>query len=193
MDEQPSAGFAPDEPQEASAEWEDRQDDAEATNEQEQEQEPEPDWQGLAAERYDRLLRLQADFDNFRRRVDREREELRGQVTGAVLSDLLPVYDNLERAVKFMPNDGEAKAWRMGVEMTLKGFDEVLARLGVTPIATVGQPFNPRVHEAVQRVDSGEPEGIVVEELLKGFQWKERVLRASLVKVSTGNPPQPES
>ena len=191
MDEQPSEGFASDETQDASAKWEDRQDDAESTNEQAQESEP--DWQELAAERYDRLLRLQADFDNFRRRVDREREELRGQVTGAVLSDLLPVYDNLERAVKFMPNDGEAKAWRMGVEMTLKGFDEVLARLGVTPIATVGQPFNPRVHEAVQRVDSGEPEGIVVEELLKGFQWKERVLRASLVKVSTGNPPQPES
>ncbi|AUW93205.1 MAG: nucleotide exchange factor GrpE [Sulfobacillus thermosulfidooxidans] len=152
-------------------------------------QEPQEDatnWQQVAQDRYDQLVRLQADFDNFRRRMDREREELRGFVTGAILKDFLPVYDNLERALKYMPEEGEAKAWRAGLEMTLKGFNEVFTRFGVTPIETVGLPFDPRVHEAVQQVDSAEPEGTIVEELLKGFQWREQVLRASLVKVSTG-------
>ncbi|OLZ10461.1 nucleotide exchange factor GrpE [Sulfobacillus thermosulfidooxidans] len=146
----------------------------------------ETNWQQVAQDRYDQLVRLQADFDNYRRRVDREREELRGYVTGAILGDFLPVYDNLERALKYMPDTDEAKAWRMGVEMTLKGFNDVLTKFGVTPIPTVGTIFDPRVHEAVQRVDSDEPEGTIIEELLKGFQWKDRVLRASLVKVSTG-------
>ncbi|MCL4495734.1 MAG: nucleotide exchange factor GrpE [Firmicutes bacterium] len=153
-------------------------------------EEVETDWQKMAQERYDQLVRLQADFDNFRRRVDREREELRGYVTGAILGEFLPVYDNLERALKYMPDTGEAKAWRMGVEMTLKGFNEVLNKFGVTPIPSVGTAFDPRVHEAVQRVDSDHPEGIIVEELLKGFQWKDRVLRASMVKVSTGQDAQ---
>lgn len=144
------------------------------------------DWQQVAQDRYDQLIRLQADFDNFRRRMDREREELRGFVTGAILKDFLPVYDNLERALKFMPQNQETQPWRAGLEMTLKGFNEVFNRFGVTPIVTVGEPFNPRVHEAVQQVDSAQPEGIIVEELLKGFQWREQVLRASLVKVSTG-------
>lgn len=144
------------------------------------------DWESLAADRYDQLIRLRADFDNFRRRVEREREELRGYVTGSVLHDILPVYDNLDRAIRYMPNEGEAKSWRVGVEMTLKGFDEVLGRLGVKPIAAKGLQFDPRIHEAVARVASTEPEGIIVEEVLKGFQWNSQVLRASLVKVSTG-------
>lgn len=143
-------------------------------------------WEALAEERYDQLLRLRADFENFRRRMDREREETQGQVTGALLGDLLPVYDNLERAVKFMPTEGEAKAWRVGLDMTMKGFDEALGRMGVTPIKALGEIFDPRFHEAVQSVESEEPEGTIVEELLRGFQWKDRVLRATLVKVSEG-------
>lgn len=149
-------------------------------------EEMETNWEQVAQDRYDQLVRLQADFDNYRRRVDREREELRGYVTGAVLGDFLPVYDNLERALKYMPDTNDAKPWRMGVEMTLKGFNEILAKLGVTPIPAVGSAFDPRVHEAVQRVDSDEPEGTILEELLKGFQLKDRVLRASMVKVSAG-------
>jgi len=145
-----------------------------------------PDWEQVAAERYEQLVRLRADFDNFRKRMDRERDEWMARIAESLLTDLLPVYDNLERAVKFMPTEGEAKAWRVGVEMTLKGFEEALGRLGVTPIAAVGQPFDPRFHEAVQQVDSDEPEGTIVEEVVRGFQWRDRVLRASLVKVSQG-------
>ncbi len=149
-------------------------------------EEPQTDWEAIAQDRYDHLVRLQADFDNFRRRIDREREDIKAYVVGSILSDLLPVYDNLERALKFMPNDGDAKSWRVGLEMTLKGFNEALARQGVEAIDSTGQMFDPRLHEAVQRVASDLPEGMIVEELMKGFRWKERVLRASMVKVSEG-------
>ncbi len=155
--------------------------------------EPEENWEEVARSRYDQLIRLQADFDNFRRRMDRERDEIQGRVAERLLSDLLPVFDNLERAVKFMPTEGEAKAWRVGVEMTLKGFLEALARLGVSPIEAEGVHFDPRYHEAVQQVDSSAPEGTVVEELQRGFVWNDRVLRASLVKVSTGVEPTEEA
>jgi len=144
------------------------------------------DWEGLAANRYDQLVRLQADFENFRRRVDRERVEAEAQTIGKLLSALLPVYDNLERAVRFMPTEGDAKAWRVGVEMTLKGFNEALERLGVEVIATVGEKFDPRLHEAIQQAPSEFADGVVAEELQKGFRWRERILRAALVKVSTG-------
>lgn len=156
-------------------------------------QETAPDWEKVAEDRYEQLIRLRADFENFRRRVDRDREDIVGRVTGALLADLLPVYDNLERALKYMPTEGDAKAWRVGVEMTLKGFDEALGRLGVSAIPSVGHPFDPRLHEAVQRVDSEQAEGIIVEEVLKGFQWKGQVLRASMVKVSTGRPLETEN
>lgn len=154
-----------------------------------EEPEEQINWEDLAQSRFEHLVRLQADFDNFRRRMDREREEIHGRVAERLLGDLLPVYDNLERALKYMPNDGEAKAWRVGVEMTLKGFDEALGRLGVMPIVALGAAFNPRFHEAVQRVDSDEPEGTIMEELVRGFTWNDRVLRASMVKVSTGEAP----
>ncbi len=153
----------------------------------------ETNWEEVARSRYDQVVRLQADFDNFRRRMDRERDEIQGRVAERLLSDLLPVFDNLERALKYMPSEGEAKAWRVGVEMTLNGFLEALARLGVKPIQALGVHFDPRFHEAVQRVDSAEPEGTVVEELQRGFLWNERVLRASLVKVSTGEGASAES
>lgn len=149
---------------------------------------PEEDWKTLAESRWDQLLRLKADFENFRRRVDRDRADSQAETIGRLLTSLLPVYDNLERALRFMPNEGEAKAWRVGVEMTLNGFNEALARLGVTPVETGGQRFDPRLHEAVQQVESELPEGTVVEEVQKGFQWGDRVLRAALVKVSSGAP-----
>lgn len=144
------------------------------------------DWEDIARQRYDQLIRLQADFENFRRRMDRERSEIQGRAAEGLLGDLLPVFDNLERALKYMPTEGEAKAWRVGVEMTLKGFLEAFQRLGVQPIEAVGTLFNPRFHEAVQRVESSEPEGTIVEELQRGFVWSDHVLRASLVKVSSG-------
>lgn len=145
------------------------------------------DWESVAKERYDQLVRLQADFENYRRRLERDREEFAVQLTGSMLGNFLPVYDNLERAVKFMPVDGEGKSWRVGVEMTLKGFDEALAKMGVEPIATVGEGFDPKYHEAIGREPNEQAEGTIIEELLKGFRWRDRVLRAALVKVSAGS------
>ena len=159
----------------------------------EAETEPEADWRAMAESRYDQLIRLRADFENFRRRTERDRVESEAQIISRILHDLLPVYDNLERAVKFMPTEGEAKAWRVGVEMTLNGFNEALGRLGVQPIATVGNPFSPSLHEAVQQVESTWPEGVVAEEVQKGFSWRDRVLRAALVKVSSGGGQEPDA
>ncbi len=149
-------------------------------------EDPETNWETVAEERYEQLVRLRADFENFRRRQDREREDIRAFVMATVLSDLLPVYDNLDRALKSMPADDEAKSWRVGIEMTMKGFNEALSRQGVDAIMTEGQMFDPRWHEAIQRVPSDLPEGTIVGELAKGFRWKERVLRASMVRVSEG-------
>lgn len=149
-------------------------------------EEPETNWEAVAEERYDQLVRLRADFENFRRRQDREREDIRGFVMATVLSDFLGIYDNLDRALKAMPTDDAAKSWRVGIEMTMKGFNEAFMRQGVEAIETEGQMFDPRWHEAIQQVPSDLPEGTIVEELAKGFRYKERVLRASMVRVSEG-------
>lgn len=147
---------------------------------------PGPDWQALAEERSQQILRLRADFDNFRRRMDRERDEYRGLVAAEIFSSFLSVYDNLERALKSIPDDESVKAWRSGLEMTRKGFLETLKAQGVEPVATVGEPFDPTIHEAIVRVADPAAEGTVLEEFQAGFRWKTRVLRAALVKVSSG-------
>jgi molecular chaperone GrpE len=147
---------------------------------------PEPDWAKVAEERYQQILRLRADFENFRRRVDREREELRGVVAEEIFGRLLGVYDNLTRALKAMPDGPEAEAWRTGIAMTHKNFLEVLRSQGVEPVPTVGQTFDPAIHEAIMRTPDEAPEGTVIEELQAGFRWRDRVLRAALVRVSAG-------
>ena len=148
-----------------------------------------PNWQALAEERWDSLLRLRADFENFRRRMDREREEFRSLVASEILARFLVVYDNLERALKAMPADEEASPWRTGIEMTRRGFLEVLKQEGVESIPTVGQMFDPTVHEAIVRTPDPAPEDTVLEELQAGFKTPSRVIRAALVRVSAGSEP----
>ena len=145
------------------------------------------DWQALAEERWDSLLRLRADFENFRRRMDREREEFRSLVASELLARFLVVYDNLERALKAMPVDHEAASFRTGIEMTRRGFLEVLKQEGVETIPTVGQMFDPNVHEAIVRTPDPAPEDTVLEELQAGFKTSSRVIRAALVRVSAGS------
>jgi molecular chaperone GrpE len=144
------------------------------------------DWQALAEERWDSLLRLRADFENFRRRTDREREEFRSLVASEIFSRFLLVYDNLDRALKAIPDTQDVAAWRTGIEMTRRGFLELLKREGMETIPSVGEPFNPEVHEAIVRVPDEAPEGTVLEELQAGFKSGARVIRAALVKVSAG-------
>lgn len=126
-----------------------------------------------------RLLRLQADFDNFRRRSQREKEELSLYANEKLLLEFLPVLDNLERALQA----GEGPGLLEGVELTARGFREALAKAGVTPIEAVGKPFDPHLHEVMMQVEGESEEPLVVEEFVKGYKLGERVLRPASVKV----------
>ncbi|MFZ5826628.1 MAG: nucleotide exchange factor GrpE [Bacillota bacterium] len=137
-----------------------------------------------AADLRDRLLRAQADFENYRRRMQREKEETAIYANQKLLLNLLPVLDNLERALATQPTDGDEKL-RQGVELTARSFREILAREGVTAIEAVGKPFDPNEHEAVMTEDSSEHEdGTVLFEFQKGYRLGDRVIRPSMVKVS---------
>lgn len=132
----------------------------------------------------DRLLRSQADFENYKRRMAREREELVIYANQKLLLNLLPVLDNLERALATAPTAGDEKL-RQGVELTARSFRDILAKEGVTPIEAVGKPFDPNEHEAVMTEESSEHEdGTVIFEFQKGYRLGDRVIRPSMVKVS---------
>jgi molecular chaperone GrpE len=132
---------------------------------------------------YDRLLRLTAEFDNYRKRTERDRRELIEQAAGDLLGDLLPVVDDLERALAADTEDGDA--YRRGVEIIHKQLLDVMARRGVAPIEAVGTDFDPTLHQAVMHEPSdGHRDGEVVEELRRGYTLRQRLLRPSMVKVA---------
>lgn len=135
-----------------------------------------------ASENYERWARTQADFDNFRRRSRAEKEDLVRYATEGLVLDLLPVIDNLERALQA---DAQAEAWRQGVELTVRQLVDVLQKHGLAPIEALGLAFNPEVHEAVMQVESAEhEEGTVVTEVRRGYKLGDKVIRPSLVQVS---------
>jgi len=139
-----------------------------------------------ADEHHQRLLRAQADFDNFRRRTRQEKEEFAKYASLKVVEQLLPVVDNFERALAAGKDSNDYDALIKGVDMIFRQLDQVLAAEGLTRMETVGQPFNPEFHQAVMQVESDEhEEGIVVEELQKGYLLKDKVLRPAMVKVSS--------
>lgn len=136
------------------------------------------------AELNNRLLRAQADFENYRRRMAREREELGVYANQKLILSLLPVLDNLDRALSAPPVAGDEKM-RQGVELTARSFRDILAKEGVTPIEAVGQLFDPNLHEAVMTLESGEHEdGTVLMEFQKGYKLGDRTIRPSMVQVS---------
>ncbi len=131
-----------------------------------------------------RYKRLQADFDNFRRRTNQEKEQLSGFVKGNVLADLLPVLDNFERAVQ-SPAEGDAKTFLDGFVMIHQNLMATLQKHGLAPIEAVGQPFDPNLHQAIMRVETDEyPEDTVVEVLQTGYTVDGRCIRPTMVKVS---------
>lgn len=139
-----------------------------------------------ADEHYQRLLRAQADFDNFRRRTRQEKEEFAKYASLKVVEQLLPVVDNFERALAAGKESNDYDALLKGVDMIFRQLDQVLAAEGLKPMEAVGQPFNPEYHQAIMQVESDEhEEGIVVEELQKGYLLKDKVLRPAMVKVSS--------
>lgn len=135
------------------------------------------------------MQRLKADFENFRRRMMQEQVHWGERAVASLLRELIPVVDNLERACFASPSQEEGEgsspgSLRQGLELTLRQFQGVLANAGVQPISSVGEPFDPRQHEAMGRVESREyPVDTVVEEYQKGYIYKGQVLRPALVKV----------
>lgn len=138
-----------------------------------------------AKENYDRYLRQVAELENFRKRAGRERDDAIRFANEALVKDLLPVVDNLERAVAHSKDGGNGKPLVEGVEMVLKAFFDILAKHGVVPIAAVGRPFDPEKHEAMAQIESGTHEpNTVVEEYHKGYLLRDRLLRPALVSVA---------
>lgn len=138
-----------------------------------------------AKDNYDRYLRQVAEAENFKKRNARERDDAIRFANEMLLKDLLPVIDNLERAIAHAASSENGNPLVEGVEMVLKAFLDVLSKFGVSQIGAVGHPFDPSKHEAIAQVvsDVHEP-NIVVEELHKGYMLRDRLLRAALVSVA---------
>ncbi len=162
---------------------------AETPAEQPQEeapQETEPEaLEALKAElaaKEDQYLRLAAEYDNFRKRTNKEKEGIWSEAKGSTITALLPIYDNLERAVRQPCTD---EAYAKGVEMTLSELKKILEQQGVTEIPALGQTFDPNLHNAVMHVeDETAEENSIVEVFQAGFQTSDRVLRFAMVKVA---------
>ncbi|WP_440111214.1 nucleotide exchange factor GrpE [Paenibacillus sp. QZ-Y1] len=139
-----------------------------------------------AEEQQQRFVRAQADFDNFRRRTQKEKEELAKYASMKLVTELVPVIDNFERAMATVPEGTESESFGKGMQMIFRQLETVLNNEGLTTMNSVGQPFNPEFHQAIMQVESDEyEEGIVVEEVQKGYMLKDKVLRPAMVKVSS--------
>ena len=150
--------------------------------------------QAEAAKLKDQLLRTAADFDNYRKRARRELEDAQRKSVEKVLLEVLPVSDNLERAVHAAQQGGDAASVLEGVTMVLRFFEDALGRLGVERVQSVGLPFDPAVHEAVQQVESDLSPGTVVHEMTPGDRFGGKLLRAAMVTVArpgASTSPQP--
>lgn len=132
----------------------------------------------------DRLLRTAAEFDNYRKRVERERREAAEYAGADILTDLLPIVDDLDRALQ-VPAGGDADSYRRGVELIHRQMLDLLRRRGVKPIEALGAMFDPRLHEAVMQESSpAHRDGEVIAELRRGYTLGERLLRPAAVKVA---------
>jgi molecular chaperone GrpE len=142
---------------------------------------------GLREERdrlQDRLLRTAAEFDNYRKRIERERRELSEYAAADIVADMLPILDDLERALNAAAGP-DAEAYRKGVELIHKQMLDLIRKRGVKPIEAVGKDFDPNVHQAVIHEASTEHrEGEIIEELRRGYMLGDRLLRPAMVKVA---------
>ena len=132
----------------------------------------------------DRHLRLAADFDNFRKRARQEQQETIQYAGGVIVEKLLPFLDDLHRVLEHAPA-GVDPSWLKGLELTVQGLETMLAEQGLSPISTVGERFDPNLHEAIGTEESEEhPEDTIVRELRRGYRHHDRVVRPALVKVA---------
>jgi molecular chaperone GrpE len=133
----------------------------------------------------DRLLRTTAEFDNYRKRIERERREMADRVSEGVLLDVLPIVDDLERALAAEAGGEGADAYRRGVELIHKQLTDLLARRGVKPLEALGADFDPHLHQAVASEPAeGHRDGEVIAELRRGYLLNDRLLRPAMVKVA---------
>jgi molecular chaperone GrpE len=136
---------------------------------------------------YDRLLRKTAEFDNYRKRVDRERVQLAEAAASDLLGELLPLVDDLERALKADAGSEGADAYRRGVELIHRQLVESLRKRGVRPFEALGTDFDPHFHQAVAHEEAqGRRDGEVIEEFRRGYMLGDRLLRPAMVKVAKG-------
>ncbi|MBE5812294.1 MAG: nucleotide exchange factor GrpE [Clostridiales bacterium] len=138
-----------------------------------------------AEEYYAQLQRVMADFDNYRKRVVKEKDAQYSVILSEVITEFLPVIDNLEKSLETNADDEVSKAWKNGVELIYRQFTEVLNKLGAEEIKAVGEQFDPNFHDAVMHVeDENVGDNVIVEELRKGYKLKDRIIRHSMVKVA---------
>lgn len=135
----------------------------------------------------EKYLRLAAEFENYKRLAQRDQREQIKFGNEQLLNELLPVIDNLERAIKSARDNGGSSALIQGVDLTLKQLSGALTKFGVQPVEAVGQAFDPSAHQAVSHVPSDRvPSDHVVDEFQKGYRLHDRILRAAMVSVSSG-------
>ena len=145
------------------------------------------DLQRQRDEYYNLLLRKSAEFDNYRKRVERDRQMLSDAAAASMIEELLPLMDDLERALKAESGTDSGNAYRRGVELIHQQLGEILRRRGVRAIESVGADFDPHYHQAVSHEPAeGRREGEIVEEFRRGYMLGDRLLRPSMVKVAKG-------
>ena len=173
--------------QEEILEADDTTDSADSTQEPVQDDEAmNQDLAALQSEFENRYKRLQADFDNFRRRTNQEKEQLSGFIKGDVLKDLLPVLDNFERALA-VEAEGDTKTFLDGFTMIYNNLKAATEKHGLKAIESLGKPFDPNLHQAIQRVDNDEFEADVVCQVFQeGYEVDGRVISPAMVVVSNG-------
>ncbi|MGQ7278115.1 nucleotide exchange factor GrpE [Brevibacillus thermoruber] len=177
---------------EAEAAAAEQQEQQETAGQEQQEPAAEIDWQqeaerwkAQAEENQNRMLRALADMENLRRRTRKEQEDLAKYASLKIITELLPVLDNFERALAADKDSMTVESLLEGVNMVYRQMVQIFEREGLTPIQAAGQPFDPNVHQAVmQAEDPAYESGVVVEELQKGYLFKDRVIRPAMVKVN---------
>jgi molecular chaperone GrpE len=158
--------------------------------------EPEPDPLEVAKAELgrvrDQLLRTAADFDNFRKRSRREVADAETRARDEVFREMLPVFDNLERAMQHSEGTTDVQALADGIRMVMKQFVDTLGRMGIERVSAVGKPFDPAVHEAIQHLETAEfPPGTIAAEAQPGYRQGDRLLRPALVVVAKAPPDGP--
>ena len=167
---------------ETSAEPESQTEPAAAEEPAEEVRDEKAEWEARLKEEQDKYLRLAAEYDNYRKRSIKERDALRDDIRSAAIADLLPVYDNLERALSAECSD---EAFYKGIEMTMSKLRAIFESMGVSEIPAVGETFDPSVHNAVMHIEDDQyGPGEIVQEFQKGFRLGDKIIRFSMVQVA---------